>query len=667
MSGIRCRRAWGWALALLVAVSAPAAAQDAETAGEPWLLPAFTAGAGDLLAAARRVPAPAGADVVVLYQDVGYSFDRQSRVTWRRRWVYRILARSALDRWSVSEVRWSPWFQERPEVRLRVITADGSVQRPDDNALTEVPESADAGEVDPAAGRRILRAPLPGIEVGAVVEEEVVVRDARPFFAAGTSGRAYVVLPAPIHRGRLTLEAPTDLPLRYGVRGAALEPERRVEDGRVRLVFSYRASPAAGTPAAGLPAAATRHPHVAFSTGESWRAAAAAYARLAASRIGGSDAAGLLDRLSPTARTADRAETQTERIAELLAALRARVTASPLELGARDIAPAEPRATVERGTGDAKDTAALLAALLRAEGIPAYLALVRAGYDQDVEAGLPGLGLFNHALVYVPAGRSLWIDPADRFSRAGELPANLEGRQVLIASATTRALVRTPESRSEDHRTVARIRVHLAADGPARIVEVNEYHGQPERYQRRLAASLDAESRRRGYVDYLRSAYRARELGEVEETDAADLGVPYRLRLEARGASRGFTSGDEAAVALDPRTLLTALPEEFLIASPTPRQAGYSFRLPFVNEQQVWIYPPRGMRLRSLPVDRTQKLGTGLLECRFEVEGEVAYARLRFDSGPRHLTAEQLDDYRRAVQELLAEEALVLWFDRVGR
>ncbi len=45
----------------------------------------------------------------------------------------------------------------------------------------------------------------------------------------------------------------------------------------------------------------------------------------------------------------------------------------------------------------------------------------------------------------------------------------------------------------------------------------------------------------------------------------------------------------------------------------------------------------------------------------------MIYARLRFDSGPRHLTAEQLEAYRQAVGELLAEEPLVLWFDRMGR
>ena len=70
------------------------------------------------------------------------------------------------------------------------------------------------------------------------------------------------------------------------------------------------------------------------------------------------------------------------------------------------------------------------------------------------------------------------------------------------------------------------------------------------------------------------------------------------------------------------------------------------------------------MTVRSLPAGDTRSVGTGVLERRFEVEGEVVHARLRFDSGPRHLTAEQLAAYREAAGEVFREEALVVWLDR---
>ena len=40
--------------------------------------------------------------------------------------------------------------------------------------------------------------------------------------------------------------------------------------------------------------------------------------------------------------------------------------------------------------------------MLRAAGIPANLALLSSGPGQDVNTDLPGMGVFDHAIVYVP-------------------------------------------------------------------------------------------------------------------------------------------------------------------------------------------------------------------------------------------------------------------------
>jgi hypothetical protein len=71
-------------------------------------------------------------------------------------------------------------------------------------------------------------------------------------------------------------------------------------------------------------------------------------------------------------------------------------------------------------------------ACLRHRGVPALLS---AGDDQDVSADLPGLGMFNHAIVFVPgvnAGKDLWIDATAEYARVGTLPA-----QAAIASRSS--------------------------------------------------------------------------------------------------------------------------------------------------------------------------------------------------------------------------------------
>jgi hypothetical protein len=60
-------------------------------------------------------------------------------------------------------------------------------------------------------------------------------------------------------------------------------------------------------------------------------------------------------------------------------------------LARRPSCPVVPTEVLARRYGDCKDKATLLVAWLRAAGIPASLALLAAGYDQDVPETLPGM------------------------------------------------------------------------------------------------------------------------------------------------------------------------------------------------------------------------------------------------------------------------------------
>ena len=78
-----------------------------------------------------------------------------------------------------------------------------------------------------------------------------------------------------------------------------------------------------------------------------------------------------------------------------------------VEFGAARLIPEFPSETLRRRFGDCKDKSTLLVAALRASGIEAYLALLSAGDDQDVSPDLPGLGMFDHAIVYVPGAEPI--------------------------------------------------------------------------------------------------------------------------------------------------------------------------------------------------------------------------------------------------------------------
>ncbi|HVG10830.1 MAG TPA: DUF3857 and transglutaminase domain-containing protein, partial [Thermoanaerobaculia bacterium] len=392
-------------------------------AAEPWEGPAFSAEPAALVRAASALPDDSGESIDVLLLETVRSFDAAGRETYTQRFVYRFTDDQAHESWSTLEDSWSPWHQERPQLRARVITPDGAEHLLDPATIAENAEAA--GSADMFEDGRVLRAPLPAIGPGAIVEQEVTVRETAPFFDGGTVDSSYFQISVPMRRVRLVLEAPPGLPLRWMVRSTPgmpeISPREESANGRRRLVFEARDVPAYGEDEAGLPPEIPRWTHVSFSTGSSWSDLARRYSDIVDRAIQGSNLSALL-------KTAKPASSQVEMINGLLSRLGREVRYTGMELGEGGVMPRTPSETLKRKFGDCKDKAVLLTALLRALDIPAYVALLNADEGEpDVEESLPGLGDFNHAIVMVPGNPAVWIDPTDPFARAGELPARDQG------------------------------------------------------------------------------------------------------------------------------------------------------------------------------------------------------------------------------------------------
>ncbi|MEM1181518.1 MAG: DUF3857 domain-containing protein [Acidobacteriota bacterium] len=637
-------------------------ANDGADAAPIWRqLPAFEADPDTLLAATDRAmerPIAADAGVVVLYQDTSYRFDEAGRLTQHRHWIYRIVAAEAIPDWSTSQVRWAPWRQERPQLRARVITADGSEFWLDPASARDrqAPETDDrrAGE------RRLTEAPLPAVSVGAVVEEEIVLVDRRPQWSDGTTIRHYTALLAPTVDGRLTLEASTRLALRYGARKMpGLKPaSTEVKDGKVRVVFDFADLPAVDPPQDGSPGHRPRFPQIAFSTGRDWAQVAMAFSERVDQAIHSAGLEAIGDELRAASGLA-----AAPRIAAILEAVRQRVSFNNFEIGARALDFDVDR-TLERAEGDSLTLAIAAVAALRRAGLQAQVALVRTGFGVDVEPRLPGIGLFNHALVHLgaPDAEGVWLEPSARYARAGELTLAMQGRFALIASPETAGLVRTPASEPQDNLAVEVREIFFADFGPGRLVERCKYFGSAERTQRRITGSLDDLSRRRGYEAYVNAFHMASRLGELGETDPTDLRGPFELRLEAIDSSRVRTEVESAVLEVPVRELARRLPP-VLLEDPRPRTEEFVFPEPFASRWRYEVHPPIGFRLTELPRSETVELGPARFQQSWRVDGEMIVGDLSFDVGQRLLAPRQFEALRASLGEFLERPPSVLRFE----
>ena len=635
----------------------------AATAKEPWDGPAFSADPAAVIQAASAVAVEEGVDAVVLLEEEKYVFESDGRSVYTWRLIYRIMPPGGVQGWSMAQVLWEKWHQERPSMRARVITPDGAEHFLDSKTIGEFP--ANQNRLDIFDDMRVLRAPLPAITVGAVVEEEIIVTETAPLFDRGVVKFSTFGRTVPVLQSRLVIEASRSLPLRYVTRLLpSLKLRRSENSGQVRLIFESGALGPIESFEPFLPSDVPLVPYVAFSTGESWSDVAARYGQLVVAQI----EAGPVKSVTPE--TINQSQSKKAIVAQLLARLHGNIRYTGVEFGEAAIIPRTPAETSKRKYGDCKVMATLLVAMLRSAGIDAHVVLLNTGPGLDVEKELPGFGVFNHTVVYVPGTPPLWIDPTDEFTRVGQLPIPDQGRLALITGPNTNDLIRIPEATSVDNRVVETREFFLANEGKARVVETTEGWGSIEPGYRRNYSQLGKKEIRELLETYAKGTYVAEAIANVEYSDPRDLSCPFQIRFEATGAQRGMTDVAEAAVAIFPAPLTERLPQYFTASESAPsakRKTDLVLPGPFVTEWRYRIVPPPGFKPGPLPEGGLDRLGPTTLSKEFAVDDDdVVTAILRFDTTKRRFTPDEAEELRRGIAELQNAQPIMVTFEQTG-
>ncbi len=649
----------------------PAAAQS--TAGL-WTAPHFSVDPKALYQAASAVAAPDGANITELVDEESFTFDEAGRTVHVGHVIFKVLTQKGAEGWDSLAVGWEPWHDARPIIRARVIAPDFTVHTLDPNSITEAP--ARGGDYKIYSDGKRLHAPLPAIAPGVVVEEEYTETETAPLFVPGLVGRAvFGSEDIPVAHSRAVFDAPETLPLRTNLLLLpGVKPVRTEANGRVTLIFDIGPLEGIASREPLLPHNTVLYPTIEFSTGASWQQIAAEYAKIV---DGLADSAAVKAVVQPLIAGK---KTRAEKEAAILDYLDREVRYTGIEFGEAAILPHDPAETLARKYGDCKDKATLLVAMLRSAGIPAYVALLNAGSRMDVPVDLPGMGLFDHAIVYVPGDPAIWIDATDRYAHLGQLPAGDQGRRSLIARAETTALVTIPESSSKENRMVETREFTLTGNGPANVVEITEPRGVLESNFRAFYADKPDNDTRDGLRGYVKTEYLCDDLTKVERTDPADLSQPFQLTIACEKAKRGYTGLENAQAAIRVDRIFQLLPDDLKRKDNSeedksggtgkpkqPRTEDWEMNAAFSTEWNYRIAPPAGFVPKELPKDATIQLGPALLTEKFSAaENGTVTAKLVFDSVKRSYTAAEATALRNQVAELIDGPAILIDFEPEG-
>ncbi len=332
-----------------------------------------------------------------------------------------------------------------------------------------------------------------------------------------------------------------------------------------------------------------------------------------------------------------------ERIQRIVSLLHKEVRYTGLEFGEAALQPQTATEVLKRHYGDCKDKAAMLVAMLRADGIAADMALLDTGPGADVTPELPGMNQFDHAIVYLPADSkgndALWIDGTAEYAQVGVLPAMDQGRLALVIADGTTALTPTPEPKPEDDHLTELRDVMLADYGPAHIIETSLTHGEVDEEYRSDYGGAETREKKTDLETYAKNQYLAKALTSVEHGDGHDFSKPFALKLDMAEARRGNTLLDDAAVAIPFTGVFARLPEWFR-TDPNPnndkltpqqeedhkkavaaRVSEYDVH-PFITEWRYTITPPEGFSLRALPEDKSLAMGPAQFTQHYEVDAQ---------------------------------------------
>jgi tetratricopeptide (TPR) repeat protein len=636
-------------------------------ASDPWDAAPFSSDPKELIAAAEKVPSDVG--FVILLDEAHYSFEADGKSHTTQRHMFRIVDDSAIEGLGTIEVPWAPWYNDRPTVQARVVSKDGTVHTLDAKAITEAPSRED---LDIFSDNRVLRAPLPGVAVGSVIEYVIDFNGNNPIGDAGASDMFLFGGYAPTQRSRMIIDGPSSLEPKL-VNKTDLQAKTEEKNGRRVMTFESGRIEGRKDFEGFLPFDVVPLPYIAFSTGSSWRNLATRYSAIIDKQIAGND----LKKFTHDA--IGNATGRREIIARSLAAVEKNVRYAGVEVGESSIIPRPPLTVLGNKYGDCKDKATLLVAMLRESGIAAHVALLRAGVDFDVHSELPGMGRFNHAIVRVDATAkepAMWVDPTDDFAHAGDLPSQDQGRLALIAAGDTASLTKTPETPSVLNK-YAETRIYtLPEDGKAHVTEISEtVTGSEDSFQRHYYAESDRTKYREQIENYVKSYYSAKKLEKVEATDPHDLTKPFRVTIEASDAETGIARDGDAAVALHPANLLNWLPypirnygDDRAEESRKKRVGEFVFPAAGLREWTYRIVPPPGYAVRTLPPNETTKLGTTTLTKEFTSQPDgTVIAVLRFDSGPRRISASDFEETRAAMKKVFDAKPTIVGFDLIGQ
>ena len=323
-----------------------------------------------------------------------------------------------------------------------------------------------------------------------------------------------------------------------------------------------------------------------------------------------------------------------------------------LGLGGWQTAPATTVAT--GGYGDCKALSNYTCAMLKAAGLPAYVALVGAGADHaDVRTSFPS-SQFNHVILCMPLAAhgstpadTVWMECTSQTEAFGYMGSFTGNRHALLLTPEGGRLVATPRYGAQANRQQRRTDLWLDATGSAKATVRTQRVGLAQDLYAQLLHGADPEEQKKYITNHLRLNHFTITNLRLTAPPSAPQAMPSVV--EQMGLDLpGVATAAGRRLLVEPNLLgrLAALP-----AQVGPRQSPLALPAASLMQDTVRLHLPAGYRAENLPqpVHLTSAYGIYTSTCTTLPDGTLQYVRqleTRRPAGGTTLPATKYSEYQ---------------------
>jgi hypothetical protein len=313
--------------------------------------------------------------------------------------------------------------------------------------------------------------------------------------------------------------------------------------------------------------------------------------------------------------------------------------------------------------GDPKDKHTLLEALLEAEGIPAFPALIPSAGNLDPD--LPSPGQFNHVITVIPQGADgkdwLWLDTATEVAPFRMLAVALRGKQALVIpigapdtppARDSARLVETPKDppspQVQEIEITGKVsslgkltaHVHYSMTGDNALALRVGFRRTPQTNWKQIGQLLSARDGFRG------------EVAEVKSSDPSETHKPFEVDYEITQAN--FVDWSRKMLQLRMPLPSLGIPE----VEESPESASKPLKLgsPLEVRVRATIEIPAGHAPRA-PVPVSMSRDFASYRSNYSVKGNTVVAQRDLVFHQREIPAALLVDYSAFARAARADEA----------